>query len=204
MAFGLVLCTACSPAVPSMALTGKVKAVVDRSKTTTATYATYSWNKIVRDGHPVEEWAAEFHTGDFHRVETPRDRLVADCAAQTGIAREVATGKLFRGPGVARAACGINTNKPFLESEWQGLVQTPFGAADRLRLVDSDDVRTYDISPQGVILASTYAKKTGGSSLDARAVAVLPTLPDPEMFNEASLDRSYVPDRFKVAPKPAS
>ncbi|MBO9708638.1 MAG: hypothetical protein J7521_10525 [Caulobacter sp.] len=206
LALSLALCAvACSkPQSQGVPLTGQVKAVVDRSKSTTATYAMYSWNDIIRDGAPAQEWGAEFHSGDFHRVETQHDRLVADCVANTGVARNVDTGQVYRGPQIARAACGINTNKPFLEAQSLGAVQTPFGPADRVRLVDPDNVRTYDISPQGVILASTFEGKGSAKarawSLKARAVAVLDALPDPEMFDEASLEKSYVPDRFKVAP----
>lgn len=202
-----LLGAACTPpATPEMALTGKVKAVVDRSKTTRTTYAMYSWNEATLKGQPVQEWGAEFHSGDKHRVETPRDRVIADCRAQTGVALSLATGKTVEGPFVAKAACGVNTNKAFTAIEWQGLVQTPFGAADRIRLSDKDDIRTYDISPTGVILRSTYVQNSPEQplGLSSEAVAVLSELPAPDMFDKASLARSYVPERFKTAPGPAA
>jgi hypothetical protein len=198
-----LLGAACTPAATQeVALTGKVKEVVDRSKTTRTTYAMYSWNELTLNSQPVQEWAAEFHSGDKHRVETPRDRLIADCKAQTGVALSLTTGKTVEGPMVAKAACGINTNKAFIAAEWQGVVQTPFGAADRVRLSDKSDIRTYDISPTGVILRSTYAQNTPEQplNLSSEAVAVLPELPAPDMFDRASLARSYVPDRFRTAP----
>jgi len=194
--------TACSPAAtPEVALTGKVKEVVDRSKTTRATYAMYSWNEITLDGQPIQEWGAEFHSGDKHRVETPNDHVIADCKAQTGVALSLATGKTVEGPFVAKAACGINTNKAFTATEWEGVVETPFGAADRVRLSDKTDIRTYDISPTGVILRTTYAQNNPERrlQLSSEAVAVLSELPAPDMFDRASLARSYVPDRFKTA-----
>ena len=191
-----------SMAAPPIALTDKVKEVVDRSKTTRTTYALYNWNELSRDGKSVQEWGAEFHAGDRHRVETPRDRLIADCKAMTGTAYSLETGETFENPAVALAACGINTNKAFTAAEWEGQVKTPFGMADRVRLTDKDNIRTYDISPSGVILRSTYATHDAKAPLElsSEAVGVLDELPAPDMFDKASLSRSYVPDRFKTTP----
>lgn len=192
----------CDQTPPPVELTGKVKEVVDRTKTTQATYAVYNWNEESRSGTPVLEWGAEFHSGDKHRVETPRDRVIADCKAQTGAALSLTTGKTVEGPFVARAACGINTNKAFLAIAWQGQVKTPFGTADHVRLVDKDDIRTYDVTQAGVIVRSTYAQNSpeGRLGLSSEAVSVLSELPATDMFDKASLVRSYVPDRFKTAP----
>jgi len=55
------------------------------TRNTTATYSVFAWNIITRSNKPTEqEWSAEFHQGALHRVETPRDRIIADCAAMTG------------------------------------------------------------------------------------------------------------------------
>ena len=52
--------------------------VIDLTRTTSTTYSVYTWNRLTLPGAaPFEEWAAEFHDGHFHRVETPRDRIVA-------------------------------------------------------------------------------------------------------------------------------
>lgn len=202
---GLSLAACDRPPPPSVELTGQVKAVVDRTKATTATYALYSWNEMNTDGQPVEEWAAEFHSGDKHRVETPRDRVIADCKAQTGVALNLATNEIVEGPVVAKGACGISTARPFTAAEWLGSTRTPFGSADRVRLEDKDNVRTYEISQTGVILRATYADNTADRPLrlSSEAVAVLAELPEPDIFDRASLHRSVVPDRFKTAPKPA-
>ncbi len=59
------------------------RAVVERTKTTSSTYTLYLWNRVTIPGEPVlEEGSAEFHKGDLHRFETPRDRIIADCRAQ--------------------------------------------------------------------------------------------------------------------------
>ena len=202
-----LLGAACSPAstpppAPEITLTGQVKAVVDRTKATRETYAVYNWNEMTDDGRPVQEWGAEFHSGDKHRVETPRDRVIADCRAQTGIALHLATNEVVEGPVVARGACGISTARPFVAAEGLGSVTTPLGAADRVRLADKNNIRTYDISPAGVILRATYAKNTPDKPLvlSSEAVAVLGQLPAPDIFDRASLYKSFVPDRFKTAP----
>lgn len=86
------------------------------------------------------------------------------------------------------------------------MVKTPFGTADRVALTDKDDVRTYDISPSGVIVRSTYVQNSPQAplGLSSEAVSVLAELPAPDMFDKASLTRSYVPDRFKAAPGSAT
>lgn len=198
-----LLGTACAPPPePEITLTGQVKAVVDRTKATRETYAMYSWNEMPGGGQPIQEWGAEFHSGDKHRVETPRDRVIADCRAQTGVALNLATGEVVEGPVVARGACGISTARPFTSAEWLGPVRTPLGSAERIRLSDNNNIRTYDISPTGVILRATYAENTASKpiSLTSEAVAVLAQLPAPDIFDRASLSKSYVPDRFKTAP----
>jgi hypothetical protein len=132
--------------------------------------------------------------------------VIADCKAQTGVALSLTTGKTVEGPFVARAACGVNTNKVFTATAWDGLVGTPFGPADRIRLTDKDDIRTYDISPAGVILHSTYVQNSPQRPIGllSEAVAVLSELPSPDLFDKASLARSYVPDHFKTAPDPSA
>jgi hypothetical protein len=66
-----------------------VAAVVDRTKSTRATYAIYTWIRISRLGQPPhEEWSAEFNSGALHRVETPRDR-VGDLFSETSLSRSV-------------------------------------------------------------------------------------------------------------------
>ena len=89
-------------------MTAKVGEIIARSKLTREMYAVYFWNRIERPGQqPEEEWSAEFNSGDLHRVETPRDRIVADCAASTGTYLSLSTGKVITGPQVAGVACGI-------------------------------------------------------------------------------------------------
>jgi len=196
---GLLGVSACSGRAEDK-LPSAIKGVVELTKTTKADYAVYAWNRIEGAGGPVEEWSAEFHSGSLHRIETPRDRWIADCAAGTGTGLSLATGEKMVGPKVALAACGVNTNKAFVSSEWQGVVKTPFGQAQRIRLVDASNVRTYDVTRDGAIVRATYDLVDGSPLSLTYAVAVEHGRPDPAMFYAASLARSYVPERFKAAP----
>ena len=184
--------------------TAKIAAIIARTKLTQTTYAAYFWNRIERAGQaPVEEWSAEFNAGPRHRVETPRDRVVADCAAQSGSAWSIARGDLIVGAGVAAAACGINTNVAFLKVEYLGRVESRFGQADRVRVTDANTIRTYDVADSGILLRTVYQTNSPQPQtlLVCEAVAVFDRLPDAAMFDDSFLLKSFVPERFKLAPQ---
>ena len=184
----------------------QVDKVIQRTKAARQTYALYVWNRINRpDGSVVEEWAAEFNRGPYHRIETPRDRVIADCDDQSGIWISLLTGERKSGEPVAKTACGINTNKSFGREESLGRVKTAFGDADRIRVTDADLIRTYDIADDGVILRTIFQKKGAGEPtvLTAETAGLTRDLPAEDMFTEQSLGRSYVSDRFRLPP-PAS
>jgi hypothetical protein len=181
----------------------KANEVIARTRTTRATFAVYNWHRIWRqDLPPTEEWTAEFHSGAFDRVETPRDRVVANCDSKTGSALALNTGQTTTGPRVADALCGIDANAQVLDTKWLGTVDTPCGRADRVQVTDSDFVRTYDVSPEGMIIQTTYVHNTPQRSpalIDLAATCTV-TLPSPQMFDDASLQTSFVPDQRKRAP----
>jgi len=193
-----------APATVRQSVTGKTDAVIARSKRAQVTYAIYYWNRIEHPGQrPIEEWSAEFNSANHHRVETPRDRVIADCAAHTGTYLSLATGQVVTGPQIAGVACGINTNLPFLKTEFLGRVKSRFGDADRVRVTDAQNVRTYDISDSGVILRTVFETNDSRhlTVVDVETVAIFDKLPDTAMFDAASLKRSFVPDQFKKTPK---
>ncbi|HYD24173.1 MAG TPA: hypothetical protein VEB68_05195 [Croceibacterium sp.] len=177
--------------------------IVERTKTVDTTYANYNWNRIIPpDGPVVEEWSAEFHSGSLHRVETPRDRLIADCENMTGVALSLETGEKVSGPQVAGAACGINTNTPILSARVIGRVDRAGSVSDRIEVVDRDNVRIYDVTEDGVIVRATYASSEAPERLilETWSVALERELPAADMFSSESLRRSFVPDRFKREP----
>ena len=186
------------------AAVGVVAPIVNRTRTTRATYAVYYWNHLTpARGEASEEWSAEFNRGNWHRVETPRDRMIADCVAMKGIDLSLETGQIISGPAVAKNACGINASRPIRSSEYLGRQQGRLGDFDRVRLTDAGDVRTYDVSSDGVILGATYASvdKPEALTLTMASTGLDHALPDADMFSPESLGRSMVPEKFKVAPK---
>lgn len=171
-------------------------AVLDRTRTTNATYAVYSWNRITRPGDPpIEEGSAEFHKGDLHRVETPRDRVVADCRAQTGAYLAVTTGEVIEGPQIAASACGIDSNYSALEVALLPDVQTDFGLARRVRVTDSTYVREYSVLQNGALVRTTYTENRAGGQqvIVTEAVRVEDRVPDAMMFDRATLTTAFLP-----------
>lgn len=174
--------------------------LIARTRDTRATYSLILWNRIQRPGErPVEEWSAEFHAGTHHRVETPRDRVVADCAAMTGTHLEVATGKRIDGPQVARAACGIQANTAIVSARIVGKRTTRFGLAARLVVTDAGHVRTYDVAHDGALLAATISDHDGNRLLTNWATSHTRQVSG-DIFSQESLTRSVVPDDYKKAP----
>lgn len=177
----------------------EVEKVLEKSRTTTATYSLYSRVEISpRDGTPSETFSAEFHRGTRHRVETAVARLVADCATMQGTALFLDTGEIDKGDWVAKAACGVNAAKPIISSKWLGAVETPFGPATRISVTDSDNVRAYDVSPEGILIASTYETHDGKPEVVAHPMAIERQLPEDDIFTESSLHRIVTPSRFRV------
>ena len=160
----------------------------------------YLWNRVTKPAEPVlEEGSAEFHTGDLHRVETPRDRIVADCRAQTGAYLSIASGEIVEGPKVAAAACGINTNFPFKSVELLPDIRTKFGIAQRVQVIDNENIREYDVLQNGALVRTAYTENRPGGSLLIVTEAVLleDTVPDNAMFTRAALTKSYLPSDLK-------
>lgn len=181
----------------------RVTAIIESTRNTVATYALYSWSRMTPpDGKAVEEWAAEFHSGNRHRVETPRDRIVADCSTGEGTHFNVVIGQTQTAPWIAQAACGINANKVIEDSRIIGSGDGRFGPTMRIEVIDADAVRTYDVRADGVLVAATISDKppTSTARLTSAAVLVAEELPTDDIFSVGSLNNSVVPAKFKQAP----
>ena len=182
--------------LPAMAQDSGAQAVLDLTKMTQATYSNYGWTKVSIPGQPYfEELSAEFHSGHLHRFENPRDRVIADCSAQTGVRLTVDTGQIDEGPHVAASACGISTESPITSMTYLGVIETAFGDAKRVRITDAVYVREYDVSKEGALLRSVYAldrpDRTVVVQIDTVKLNV--TVPDARMFTRESLSQSYLP-----------
>ena len=164
------------------------------------TYAVYFWNKITPKNHkPFEEWSAEFHSGYLHRVETPKVRVIANCKAKTGTYFILETGEYFSGSEVAKSACGINANPQILSARILGNKTTPFGKAIAIEIIDPSERRTYDISPQGILLGATIAEigESGHMLLINKATHLSWVVPTGDNFSKRSLSRSVVAEHFR-------
>jgi hypothetical protein len=112
----------------------------------------------------------------------------------TGVHLNLISGILTRGESEARAACGIDGNRPLVSSKWLGRTETAFGLVDHLQMMDADHIRTYDVAPNGALVAATIADLDGTIRLKNWATALLPALPEEDMFSETSLGRSVAPE----------
>lgn len=178
-------------------ISDEARALIDLTRKTRATYSLVNWNRITRrDGTVSEEWSAEFHNGVDHRVETPRDRIVADCAAMTGTYVQMGTAKMVTGAAVARAACGVQANSVILSARIGGKRKTRFGLAMHLIVIDADNIRTYDVGADGVLLGATISDRDGRLRLVSRATSFTAEVP-PGIFSKESLGKSAVPERFQ-------
>jgi hypothetical protein len=192
-------------AVQAYEVDAQTQAVIDRSKTTQQTYALYEWERVIRPGGPpAENWSAEFNRGPLHRVETPEVRAVANCETGAGTQLMVSLDRKDSSDEMAKVACGISTRAALLDGRWLGEVDTPFGKADRIQLTDAQLIRSYDVTKTGVIVRSEFHARGPGEPLvlASHAVAVLPDVPTGNLFDDASLEQSFVPDTYKTAPKP--
>ncbi len=176
-----------------------LRSVIERTRTTKANYALYMWNEFSpARGDQMGEWSAEFHSGDLHRVETPAARIIANCRTMTGTIFYIETKKTQSGEKVAKSACGIDANEAVLRAVRVPAIETPFGRSDGVALFTQDMVRTYHVAQDGILLAISYKPYFGGRALTNWAVQVDRSVPDPAMFTEKSLKRSFVPRRYKV------
>ena len=170
------------------------------TRETKATYSIYIWNVITRPGIATEEeWSAEFHDGSLHRVETPRDRIIADCVAQTGVYLQISTGEITRGSQVARVACGIQANSQILEARVIGRDNGEFGSTIRVLVRDPENIRTYDIAESGALVAATIDDLESNHLLKGRAFHLFDSVPA-GIFSEESLKQSAVSEQYRSRP----
>lgn len=174
--------------------------IVDRTRTVTTSYSAFNWNIVVLpEGETGEEWSAEFHQGDLHRVETPRDRIVANCRTRSGTYLNLVTGERLEGAKVAGAACGIQSNIPPQNVALLPSRKSGNGWIDRVKIVDSEAVRTYDVNSLGVIVAATISDHAGMPQLTAWTRALRRKAPA-EAFTAESLNRSFVTATYRTRP----
>jgi len=172
-------------------------AVIVRTRTTQATYALVDTNELHHGGGTVHEFSAEYNQGDLHRVETPRHRIVANCRTHDAAALNIATGEITHAPEIATFACGMYTNQNLRSADVTGSRQSEFGSVDQIKLVSTDSIKTYEVAQNGAIVAETISDVNGNPELINRAISLSSKLPAGDLFSEASLARSVVPEGLK-------
>jgi hypothetical protein len=117
----------------------------------------------------------------------------------TGTYLQVETGEIVQGPNIARAACGIQSNSKVLEARITGERDSKFGKTRTVWIRDPDSIRTYDIAENGALVAATIDDLESNHLLKAYAIELVGTVPS-GIFEQGSLARSVVPERYKTVP----
>lgn len=192
-----IFCAASSLAATS---NGEAEKTIALTRETRGTYSVFFWNVITRPGNPVQaEWSAEFHKGALHRVETPRDRVVANCEKGTGTYLNVESGERIEGPKVAKAACGIQANSRILETRFLGTKSGKWGRSRSVWIRDPENIRTYSIADSGAIIFATIDDLESRHLLRMAATYLYDTAPD-NIFSAESLARSAVAEKYRKKP----
>ena len=174
-----------------------VQRLIERTRTTRAAYALISTNELRRDGRVVHEFSAEYNQGDFHRVETPRDRIVGNCRTGWTAHLEIASGRISHGDGISASICGVDPNLVLRSAEITGSRQSKFGPVQHLKIETYGPSRTYEIASNGAIVAETITDLNGVTRLRMKAISLSAELPALDLFSEASLATSVIPDDLK-------
>ena len=77
-----------------------------------------------------------------------------------------------------------------------GAVNTRFGLATRVAVKDAQNLRYYDISPDGILITGAYATLSDEPEVINEVVSVEHKLPEDDIFSEESLSRVVTPPAF--------
>ena len=175
-------------------------AVVARTKAPTSDYSLFQWTISRQENRAYSLWAAEFHLGSLHRVETPLDRIVADCKAMIGHHRSLIAGKTLSGREAAETACGIDMMGA-TGLVYEGRLASPHGDLDVVALEKGGLSRRYWVDPVGILIQSEFVAdddRPDEPTLRNWATKVVREAPDAAMFTPESLERSFVPLEHQV------
>lgn len=198
MLFAFALALSVPQAAPKQGEAVLVQQLIERTQTTRAPYALVSTNEIRRDDATIHEFSAEFNRGDLHRVETPRDRIVTNCRTGWNAHLNVASGKITHDDSVSGMACGVYTSDGVVSAEITGTRSSQFGRLQQLKIKTvSGLTRIYGIAANGAIVAEEIVDPAGEPRLIMTAISLSNRVPSTDLFSEASLAESAVPDEMR-------
>ena len=177
--------------------------VIERTKTTTATYASYAWGVSRSEtGEPDDGWSAEIHSGDWHRMEASHTRVIANCRTHVGWVYDVASGTISDSSNAWLGACGIYSPPDIRAVELIDSIASTWGKLDLLKVSDPRFTRFYAVSVEGAIVRSNWIAADGAPlpCIQIEPIAILSSLPTGEIFTRSSLTSSVVADKYKVGP----
>ena len=193
---------ACLPGCAN-ATDGGAEAIANLTRTTISTYAAYEWGGAVNENGSTEEhWTAEFHSGDWHRMEGPNMRVVANCRTHVGFFYDVTKNESTDAPNAYRGACGIYASPDGTSAIRLPSVESASGRLDRIQITDQKFVRDYAVTSSGVIMASDWNPKSGLQfpCIRSRTVAVVDKLPEGVIFSRQSLALQVTPQKYVLRP----
>ena len=200
VALALGLLASASPSShtsPSAIIASHVQSLIRRTQTTDATYALVNANEIRRDDGTIHEFGAEYNQGDLHRVETPRDRIVANCRTGWVAHLNIASGEISHEGELSRMACGIYIGDGLRSAKVTGSRESQFGPLQQLSIATFTGTRTYEVAPNGAIVFETIADQNGKVRLITKTIWISPHLPAGDLFSEDSLAKSVVAEQLK-------
>jgi len=179
-------------------------ALLQRTKTTTATYASYGWlYQLDDEGNRTDTWALELHRGDWYRGEGIKIRTLVNCRTHAGWLYDIASDTLSRNDEIWIGACGIFSGGQITAVDLLAPVNDRrFGRLEVLRVTDQRNLRYYAIDRRGVIIRSAWAAANGSPApcIQQEPIAILQKLPGDPLFVPEDLKRSLVPERYRSAP----
>lgn len=181
------------------------RALLERTKTTTATYASYGWLYQRDDeGNRTDTWALELHRGELYRGEGIKVRTLVNCRTHVGWLYDIASDTLTRNDEIWVGACGIFSGGQIIAVDLLAPINDRrFGRLDVLRVTDRRNLRYYAIDRRGVIIRSAWAAANGSPApcIQQEPIAILQKLPADTLFMPEALKHSLVPERYRAAPK---
>ena len=178
------------------ALDPKAEAVIERSRTTTATYTIF-WRVIYSQGSgtPDYAWGATFRKGSLVRAEDLGSRAVADCTAGTATQFAVSIGQhdYQIGKKIAQRYCGIDADRKVRSTRWLGQKPSKFGLVDEVEIVDEDGTFTYQVAPAGELVGVTTSWRGSKDTVVVEPMSIEYAVPGGDLFSRMSLANSKVP-----------